>query len=87
MSALFGLNLFQMQPIGVPDVHTGKVLDGEQGFHSSGHITGRDLLKLIETINPQFVIPVHTENHEFFIRNIDSKKLRIPTKGIPIILG
>ena len=81
------LGLFQMQPMGVPDVHTGKVLEGEKGFHSSGHIAGPDLLELIETIDPQFVIPVHTENSEFFIRNIESKKLHVPTKGNPIILG
>jgi len=80
------LGLFQMKPIGVPDVHTGKVTDGEQGFHSSGHITGPDLLELIETINPQFVIPVHTQNPEFFRKHIESRKLHIPTKGIPIIL-
>jgi ribonuclease J len=81
------LNMFHMRPIGVPDAHTGKVLDSEQRFHSSGHIAGPDLLELIETIDPQFVIPIHTENPEFFKKNIDSKKLRIPTKGIPIILG
>jgi ribonuclease J len=80
------LNLFQMQPAGVPDGHTGKVPDWEQGFHSSGHISGTDLLELIETINPQFIIPVHTNNQEFFKRNISSSKLHIPTRGVPIIL-
>jgi len=80
------LRLFQMQPVGVPDSETGKVSDKEKGFHASGHITGPDLLELIGTINAQAVIPVHTENHEFFRRNIEPGKLRLPTKGVPIIL-
>lgn len=80
------LKLFQMQPIGVPNIQTGKVADEERGFHASGHITGPDLLELTETINPQVVIPVHTENHEFFRRNVDPRKLIIPSKGVPITL-
>lgn len=80
------LDRFQIQPVGVPDAETGKPLKGEEGFHASGHITGPDMLRLIETIDPEVVIPVHTENQEFFRRNIESKKLRIPRKGIPITL-
>jgi len=80
------LKLFQMQPVGVPDTQTGKPLEAEKGFHASGHITGPDLLELIGMINPQVVIPVHTENHEFFRRHIEPKNLCVPTKGIPIIL-
>lgn len=80
------LNLFQMQPVGVPDVETGKVADAEKGFHASGHITGPNLLELIGIVNPQFVIPVHTENQEFFKRNIEQEKLRVPTKGVPVVL-
>ncbi len=80
------LNRFQIQPVGVPDADTGKPLEDEKWFHASGHITGPDLLKLIETVDPGVVIPVHTENQEFFRSNINSKKLRIPDKGIPITL-
>lgn len=80
------LKLFQMQPVGVPDAKTGKPRKDEQGFHASGHITGPDLLHLIETIDPEVIIPVHTENQGFFRRNIESKKLRIPRKGVPITL-
>lgn len=80
------LKLFQMRPVGVPDAVSGKVADSEKGFHASGHITGPDMLKLIRTINPQVVIPVHTEKQGFFRKNVDPKKLRVPTKGVPIIL-
>ncbi len=80
------LDRFQIQPVGVPDAKTGKPLEDEQGFHASGHISGPDLLQLIETIAPEVIIPVHTENRQFFRKNIESKKLRIPRKGISIIL-
>jgi len=79
------LKLFGMRPVGVPDAQTGKPLEEEKGFHASGHITGPDLLELIKTINPDFVIPVHTENPAFFKENIEPKKLRLPTKGQPIV--
>ena len=78
------LKLFQIEPVGVPDAETGKPLKGEEGFHASGHITGPDMLQLIETIDPQLVIPVHTEKQEFFKRHIKARKLHIPRKGIPI---
>ncbi|HEY82411.1 MAG TPA: exonuclease [Dehalococcoidia bacterium] len=80
------LNLFGMQPVGVPDMRTGKPHGRERGFHASGHITGPDLMELIGTINPEVVIPVHTENHEFFRQNIPPHKLRLPTRGVPIVL-
>ncbi len=80
------LNLFQMQPVGVPEADTGKVPDEEKGFHASGHITGPNLLELVRTIDPHLVIPVHTKNPEFFGKNIEPDKLHLPTKGSPIIL-
>jgi ribonuclease J len=79
------LELFQMQSVGIPDIDTGKVTEAEKGFHASGHITGPDLLELIRTIDPQFVIPVHTENTEFFRRNIEPRKLCLATKGKPLL--
>ena len=77
------LELFQMRPVGIPDVDTGRPPETEKGFHASGHITGPDLLELIRTIDPQFVMPVHTENAEFFRRNIEPRKLRLTPK-IPV---
>jgi ribonuclease J len=79
------LNLFGMQPVGVPDARTGKVNESERGLHASGHIAGPDLLEIIRTINPQFVVPVHTEKVEFFKEHIEAGRLRLPTKGIPLI--
>lgn len=79
------LDLFQMTPVGVPDPETGKPAEDERGFHASGHITGPDLLRLIDTIDPQTVVPVHTESLDFFVRNIDPSRLRIPERGTPLV--
>lgn len=79
------LKLFNMQPLGLPDAVSGKFPEASVGFHASGHITGPDLLEIIATINPQYVVPVHTENREFFRRNIEPGKLCLPTKGVSLI--
>ncbi|ACX52254.1 RNA-metabolising metallo-beta-lactamase [Ammonifex degensii KC4] len=38
------------------------------GFHASGHIHGPGIEELVETVKPEVLIPVHTENREFFRR-------------------
>jgi ribonuclease J len=63
------LGLLGIHPYGVPDPETGKPILGETRFHASGHASAEDLLKLIEIINPKVLIPVHTENPEFFEKN------------------
>ena len=40
---------------------------GEEGeFHASGHIDGFGLKKMIDTIRPRILLPIHTETPEFF---------------------
>ncbi|MHA1845682.1 MAG: MBL fold metallo-hydrolase RNA specificity domain-containing protein [Promethearchaeota archaeon] len=41
------------------------------GFHASGHASREDIIKIIETIDPDYLIPVHTEDPEWFIRNFE----------------
>ncbi|NPA76047.1 MAG: MBL fold metallo-hydrolase [Euryarchaeota archaeon] len=38
----------------------------EHGFHASGHAAPEDLERFIDTINPEIIIPVHTENRHWF---------------------
>lgn len=38
----------------------------KSGFHASGHLSGKDLEEMIETIKPKYLIPIHTQNKEFF---------------------
>ena len=44
----------------------GDEKDRNNPFHVSGHACRSDLLKLIEIISPQVVIPIHTEKPELF---------------------
>ncbi|MBY8985786.1 MAG: ribonuclease J [Candidatus Lokiarchaeota archaeon] len=43
-----------------------------KGFHASGHASRKDLLWAIDTINPDIVIPVHTDNPQWFKDNFDN---------------
>jgi ribonuclease J len=38
----------------------------EKGLHASGHVSREELRKVIEEIDPDYVIPVHTEKPELF---------------------
>jgi len=42
-----------------------------RGFHASGHASQNDLRWAIETIDPDVIIPVHTDNPEWFAENFD----------------
>ncbi len=43
----------------------------EKGFHASGHASKEDLEWIIEEIDPDKIIPVHTENPGWFAENFD----------------
>jgi len=78
------LEHFNLKAYGFPDINTGKIREEEKGFHASGHMSGKDLLSLVETINPEIVMPVHTENPKFFQEHIKGKKVILPQKGATI---
>ncbi|MDI6867994.1 MAG: MBL fold metallo-hydrolase RNA specificity domain-containing protein [Coprothermobacterota bacterium] len=59
-------------------------LIGEKTLHASGHMDRKGLKDLIETINPRFVIPIHTENPEAFSEITPREKLILPAQGIPL---
>ena len=47
-------------------------VDGEErpvftrGYHASGHASEDEIVWIIDTIDPDVIIPVHTENREWF---------------------
>ncbi len=57
----------------------------EKGFHASGHASMTDLMRIIERISPEIVIPVHTEDASAF-KNLRGVEVIIPQKGAPIPL-
>ncbi len=40
--------------------------------HASGHTLKTDLIKAIEIIDPEIIIPVHTDNPELFGKQFDN---------------
>ena len=51
------------------------------GFHASGHIHGPGIEEMVETIKPEMLIPVHTQEREFFNRFKGLCKVLWPEKG------
>ena len=46
-----------------------------KGYHASGHVSKSDLIKTIETIDPDILIPVHTDYPQWFSKNFDNAVL------------
>jgi len=52
----------------------------EQGFHCSGHITVQELEGMIREINPEILVPIHTQDPQWFQRKFgDSFEVILPT--------
>ncbi len=73
------VSLFGMRMLGSP---------GEGGFHASGHSSGPDLLRFIETAQPRRLMPIHLEDAglAFYRREIPRLGIELlePTWGQPI---
>ncbi len=41
-------------------------------FHSSGHLSSEEIRKVIEIIDPDYIVPVHTEHPEWFAENFEN---------------
>ncbi|MFO7966776.1 MAG: MBL fold metallo-hydrolase [Archaeoglobaceae archaeon] len=44
----------------------------EEGYHASGHVSADELRQIIEEVDPDVLIPVHTENPGWFADNFDN---------------
>ncbi len=64
------LDFFKIIPHGFRIVMKDKVPEPEftKGYHASGHASMADLEHLISEINPDTIVPVHTENPTWFIK-------------------
>jgi ribonuclease J len=58
----------------------------EPGYHASGHASGQDLLGMIRRIDPEMVMPVHTERPAFFAENLPEFRVILPENGQEIII-
>ena len=43
-----------------------------KGYHASGHVSRKDIRKIIEKVDPDLIVPVHTDNPEWFYENFDN---------------
>ena len=60
-----------------------EIPEEEKGLHASGHACGPDLLRVAREIQPQVLIPVHTEKPEFYVDSLNKSGINIilPTEG------
>jgi ribonuclease J len=56
------------------------------GFHASGHASGEDLVHLIQVIDPEYVMPVHTERPELFVKLLKDRNVVLPRAGLGLDL-
>ncbi len=52
-----------------------------RGFHASGHASKEEILWAVEQIDPDTIIPIHTENPQWFIDNFDKKNVALLKEG------
>ena len=57
-----------------------------QGLHASGHVSATELEELIRLIHPKMLVPVHTENPEWFRRFEGELDVVLPRRGRAIEL-
>ncbi len=48
-------------------------------YHASGHASREDLTRVIEQVDPDIIIPVHTTGQEWFLENFEG--VQIPREG------
>ena len=54
--------------------------------HSSGHVTKDDLIKFIELVNPDAIIPVHTDNPERLEELVPHRNVYVVNDNEPFII-
>jgi len=59
----------------------------KSGFHASGHIHGPGIEEMVETVRPEILIPVHTENREFFRRFEGRCRVLFPARAETLAVG
>ncbi|MDI9617387.1 MAG: MBL fold metallo-hydrolase [Methanothrix sp.] len=41
-------------------------------YHASGHASGDEIRRIVETVDPEHIVPVHTQHLEWFEKNFDN---------------
>jgi ribonuclease J len=84
------LDRFQFKGFGLPVEINGKYVipEGERGLHASGHACGKDLLEIVRSINPQVLVPVHSQHPVFYKEKLEGGGINVvlPEEGVTISL-
>jgi ribonuclease J len=77
------LKHFDIDAVGLPDEETGKIPPEQKGFHASGHASGPELLGMIKEIQPEVLVPIHTEKPTYFLEGLAGTgiEVRLPQLG------
>ncbi|WP_448521999.1 MBL fold metallo-hydrolase RNA specificity domain-containing protein [Pseudothermotoga sp.] len=70
------LDRFGIEPLGLV-FEKGEIVFTKE-FHASGHLSAQELEKLIETLQPDVIIPIHTEEKSWFVERWGAK---VSTQG------
>ena len=73
------LEHFRLRAFGLPVYRNGKweIPEEEKGLHASGHACGPDLLRIAHEIQPEVLIPVHSEKPEFYVDNLSNSGINV----------
>jgi len=73
------LERFQLRAFGLPVYRNGswEIPEEEKGLHASGHACGPDLLRIAREIQPELLIPVHSEKPEFYVDNLSNSGIKV----------
>lgn len=73
------LKHFQLAAVGLPVEKRGdwEIPEKEKGLHASGHACGPDLLRVARGIQPETLIPVHSERPGFYMDNLKDSRIGV----------
>jgi len=59
-----------------------EIPEAEKGLHASGHACGPDLLKVAQGINPEVLIPVHSEHPDFYTEHLGGSGIEVTLPAV-----
>jgi ribonuclease J len=73
------LKHFELRGVGLPLEVEGEwqIPEEERGLHASGHACGTDLLEIAHEIAPEILIPVHSEQPDFYLGNLKGSGIEV----------
>jgi ribonuclease J len=74
------LNFFNLHSVGFKMTGDPPKPEFIRGFHASGHLSQNDLVKVIEEIDPDKIISIHTQHPEWF-KTTFPRTVMIPADG------